>query len=230
MSAKLPYMLSSGLVTKILTKIQEARKPDRFTQDFLETKLGFSGGSARPIIPLLKRMNFLNSDGTPTQLYDRFRNITTQGPAVADGMRTAYAELFDRNRYAGDLSKEKLKALIVEVTGAAHDDRTVEATLSTFLKLKELADFDAAVDVSDEDHAPTTISPVVVNGAGQEPVYNRPQALAEQTEDVGLNLSYAINLVLPETTNPEVFNTIFKSLKDNLLKKGKEKMHCAFSP
>lgn len=218
MAAKLPYMASPGLVTKILTKIQEARKPDRFTQDFLETKLGFPGGSARPIIPLLKRMNFLNSDGTPTPLYDRFRNLTTQGPAVAEGVRNAYAELFDRNRYAGDLTKEKLKALIVEVTGAAHDDRTVELTLSTILKLKELADFDATVDASDEE-APATNSPVVLNGAGHESVYSRPQALAEQTEDVGLNLSYTINLVLPETTNPEVFNTIFKSLKDNLLKK-----------
>ena len=219
MAAKIPYMTSPGLVTKILNKIQEARKPDRFTQDFLETKLGFSGGSARPIIPLLKRMNFLNSDGTPTQLYDRFRNVTTQGPAVADGMRNAYAELFDRNRYAGDLSKEKLKALIVEVTGAAHDDRTVEASLSTFLKLKELADFDAAEDAPDEDHAAAMNSPLAVNGAAQEPIYNRPQALNEQTEDVGLNLSYTINLVLPETTNPEVFSTIFKSLKDNLLKR-----------
>ncbi|MFA5951450.1 MAG: DUF5343 domain-containing protein [Hyphomicrobium sp.] len=219
MAAKLPYMASPGLVTKILTKIQEARKPDRFTQDFLETKLGFPGGSARPIIPLLKRMNFLNSDGTPTPLYDRFRNVTTQSPAVAEGVRNAYAELFDRNRYAGDLTKEKLKALIVEVTGAAHDDRTVELTLSTILKLKEQADFDATVNASDEDRAAATNSPVVVNGAGQEPIYSRPQALAEQTEEVGLNLSYTINLVLPETTNPEVFNTIFKSLKDNLLKK-----------
>lgn len=152
MAAKLPYMASPGLVTKILAKIQEARKPERFTQDFLETKLGFPGGSARPIIPLLKRMNFLNSDGSPTQLYDRFRNVSTQGAAIAEGVRSAYVELFDRNRYAGDLAKEKLKALIVEVTGAAHDDRTVELTLSTILKLKELADFDAKVDDSDENH------------------------------------------------------------------------------
>lgn len=219
MAAKLPYMASPGLVTKILTKIQEARKPDRFTQDFLETKLGFSGGSARPIIALLKRMSFLNSDGTPTPLYDRFRNVTTQGPAVAEGIRNAYAELFDRNRYAGDLSKEKLKALIVEVTGAAHDDRTVELTLSTILKLKDLADFDATDYASAEDHTSAATNSAVINRAGHEPAINRPHAIVEQTDDVGLNLSYTINLVLPETTNPEVFNTIFKSLKDNLLKK-----------
>ncbi len=134
MSSKLPYMATPGTIPKILTKIQEAKKPDKFTQDFLETKLGFAGGNSKAIIPLLKRMGFLNSDGTPTSLYDRFRNVTTQGAAAAEGMR----------KYAGDLTKDKLKALIVEVTGAAHDDRTVELALSTFLKLKDFADFEAS--------------------------------------------------------------------------------------
>lgn len=80
---KLPYLASPGVIPKILAKIQKARRPDRFTQDFLETKLGQSGGSARAIIPLLKRMEFLSSDGTPTKLYDRFRNPSSNGAALA---------------------------------------------------------------------------------------------------------------------------------------------------
>ena len=79
MASKLPYLASPGLIPKILGKIQEARRPERFTQDFLETKLGFGGGSARAIIPLLKRTGFLSSDGTPTRLYDQFPNADTQG-------------------------------------------------------------------------------------------------------------------------------------------------------
>ena len=77
MIAKIPYMLSTGLIPRILEKIQNARRPERFTQDFLETKLGHSGGSARPIIALLKRMGFLGSDGVPTSLYGQFRNTET---------------------------------------------------------------------------------------------------------------------------------------------------------
>ena len=37
--------------------------------------------------------------------------------------------------------------------------------------------------------------------------------------DIGLNLSYTINLVLPKTDDVAVFNAIFKSLRENLLKK-----------
>jgi len=208
-------MVSPGLIPKILVKIEEAKRPDRFTQDFLGTKLGFPSGSARPIIPLLKRMGFLNSDGSPTNLYDQFRNTDTQRAAVAQGIQNAYAELFDRNKYAGDLPKEKLKSLVIEVTGAAHDDRTVALTLLTFGKLKELADFDA--DANSEPVKREVGS--VPATSGGENLVAEPQRVANELESVGLNLAYTVNIVLPETTNPEVFNSIFKSLKDNLLRK-----------
>jgi Family of unknown function (DUF5343) len=216
MPAQLPYMVAPGLIPKILTKIEEAKRPDRFTQDFLGTKLGHASGSAKPIIPLLKRMGFLNSDGSPTAIYDQFRNSDTQGAAVAQGIRNAYAELFERNKYAGDLPKDKLKSLIMEVTGGAHDDRTVEATLSTFTKLKELADFDA--DPKSANQSEGKLVPAAT-GDGARLIPEAQQRVAAEVESVGLNLAYTINIVLPETTNPEVFNSIFKSLKDNLLKK-----------
>ena len=37
-------------------------------------------------------------------------------------------------------------------------------------------------------------------------------------EGIGLNLAYTINLNLPATSDIAVFNAIFKSLKENLLK------------
>lgn len=213
MAAKLPYMLSPGLIPKILEKIQQARRPDRFTQDFLETKLGHSGGSARPIIPLLKRLGFISPDGTPTDRYDQFRNAETQGSAIAIGIRDAYAELFDRNEYVYDLSRDKLTSLIVEITGAAKDDRTTTAIVGTFVALNELADFDA-------DESTTNLE--VVNDSAQ------PAARAERSvgdngsqvsasSSIDFKVGYTINLNLPETTDPEVFNAIFKSLKENLL-------------
>ena len=39
-----------------------------------------------------------------------------------------------------------------------------------------------------------------------------------QASGLGLNLSYTINLNLPATSDIAVFNAIFKSLKENLLK------------
>ncbi len=57
-----PFMNAYGNITKILAKVKEAQTPDRFTQDFLGTKLGFSGGSATPFIPFAKRLGLLAPD------------------------------------------------------------------------------------------------------------------------------------------------------------------------
>ena len=88
-----PFMNASGLVTKIFDKIIEASQPERFTQDFLANKLGYGSGSARPVIPLLKKLGFLGSDGTPTPLYAKFRNPENRGDAMAEGLRNAYKEI-----------------------------------------------------------------------------------------------------------------------------------------
>ena len=208
MASKLPYMLSAGVVPKILEKIQNARRPDRFTQDFLETKLGHSGGSARPIIPLLKRMSFLGSDGIPTPLYDAFRNANTQGAAVAQGMQSAFKELFDRNEYVYELSREELIGLVVEITGGTSTDTRTKAIVSTFSVLSQLADFDADAAEAPEptlkhEMVPTEKTPGTADD-GSVPL---------QQGSVEMRVGYTINLNLPETTNPEVFNAIFKSLQ-----------------
>jgi len=214
MAAKLPYLVSTGLIPKILEKIQNARRPERFTQDFLETKLGHSGGSARPIIPLLKRLGFLGSDGVPTPLYDQFRNTETQGIAIAEGMRNSFSELFDRNEYVYDLSREKLTGLVVEITGGAKEDRSTQAIVGTFLALKELADFEGeALAQSHPESKQEAAPPAPI----QKHTQGTPQLT--NTDNVELRVGYTINLNLPETNDPEIFNAIFKALRDNLLKK-----------
>src|SRR6266542_3079455 len=98
----LPYVTAYGNITKALRKIQSAQTPDRFTQDFLATKLALKGGSPRPVIPFLKRTGFLASDGTPTSLYKRFRNSTQRGAAAAEALRRGYASFYEINEYVHD--------------------------------------------------------------------------------------------------------------------------------
>jgi hypothetical protein len=201
-----PFLNASGLVTKILDKIIEASQPERFTQDFLSTKLGFSGGSARPMISLLKKLGFLASDGTPTSLYSQFRNPENRGAAMHQGLRAAYKEIYDRNEFAQDLPKDKLKNLVVELTGLEPDNQSVAAIVSTFQNLKAYATFDK----------PAGSGKITVLEKGDPPPPSPPPTPVQNP--TGLNLSYTINLNLPETTDVEVFNAIFRSLKENLLK------------
>ncbi|APX15178.1 hypothetical protein BWR17_04475 [Phaeobacter inhibens] len=213
-------MASPGLLPKILEKIKSAQRPEKFSQDFLGTKLGFASGSAKASIPFLKKMGFLDESGSPTQRYSEFRNPVTSGRAIAEGMKELYSEIFSRNEFAQDLSKEQLTGLVTEITGSSHDDRTTKYTVSMFFNLLSLASFD---DVDEdwrpaqqtEDFSRRTVS-------GQEITYGENakeerSANESSAANTDLRLSYTINLNLPETTNPEVFNAIFKSLKEHLL-------------
>ncbi|MES2497843.1 MAG: DUF5343 domain-containing protein [Pseudomonadota bacterium] len=200
-----PFMNSTGLIGKIFEKIQQAKVPPRYTQDFQATVLGFGSGSARPFIPFLKRLGFLQSDGTPTEIYTRFRNSDSSGAAMAEAMRTGFSEIFRKNEFANSLTDDKLKNLVVEVTGKEPSDGTVGAIVGSFKACKQLADFDATDPVDKERIEPLGLSKSLVK---HEPKSN-PKA--------DLRLAYTININLPETTDVEVYNAIFSSIKSNFL-------------
>lgn len=213
MTAKLPYMTSTGLIPKIFEKIQNARRPERFTQDYLGTKLGHSGGSARSIIPLLKRMGFLGSDGVPTELYDQFRNPETKGFSIAEGMKKAFNTIFERNEYAHAMARPELEGLVVQITGGTKKDRRVQGVVGTFFALNELADFEAGPPINS---MPEQVADL--GGSDREPQGSKLPLTHSPPDNVELRLGYTINLNLPETSDPQVFNAIFKALKENLLK------------
>lgn len=200
------FVNATGVVTKILEKIKVAATPPRFTQDYLSTELGFSGGGAKAFIPLGKKLGFLGSDGAPTELYKQFRNTTSSisKAAMAKGIRNAYADVYSRNEYAHNLNRADFEGLIVEMTGLEKGNQTVRAIVGTFEALKAFADFKASQD---------STKPEV------EPI--KTKELEDESDSVNykLGLSYTINLVLPKTEDIAVFNAIFKSLKENLLKK-----------
>lgn len=210
MATKIPYVNQPGSMVKILEKIRSAKTPDRFTHDFLETKLGFKGGNYRQFIPLAKKLGLLGSDGSPTDLYKKFRNSESTKAAMGAALRTGYREAFERNEYAYNLDKGKFKGLVVEITGLESDSRVVQLICSTFDNLKKLADFEADLPAGSDPEAEDALEP----GAG-----GAETPAGSGTHDLSLGLSYTINLVLPKTDDPAVFNAIFKSLRDNLLRK-----------
>lgn len=211
--ANLPYVQVTGTLESMLDKIKSASVPERFSQDFVSTKLLLKGGTARAIIPFVKKMGLVTSDGTPTERYKEFRNPHKSDYAIADAMRDLYEPLFEMNEYVYDLDTPKLKGLIVEATGAEANSAVVQKTLSTFQALRKRANFDKEEDepevtreTNHTDQIPKHV-PIVQNGYGNS---------GSNTKE-GINLSYTINLNLPATTDIEVFNAIFKSLKQHLI-------------
>lgn len=212
--ANLPYAQAAGTLENMLGKIKTASVPENFSQDFVSTKLMMKGGSARSIIPFIKKMGLVSTDGSPTERYKKFRNPNKSGQAIAEAMLEVYYELFEMNEYVYELDTSELKALIVEATGAEANSTPVRKVLSTFQVLRNLADFEALESESSSEKS-SSIDEAAVGPISQK-IYHQP-AEKKSNNSEGINLSYTINLNLPATSDIEVFNAIFKSLKTHLL-------------
>ena len=205
----LPYTVYPNAFKKALDGIILAERPDKFSNDFLATVLKVTGGSGRPIGPLLKKMHFISSDGTPTDLYSKFKTESGRGQAALDGLRNAFSELFRRNDFVHRAEPGNVKDLIIEVTGLNKNDNIVRLISQTFEVIRAFADKSSAPsgDTANIGIRGPTDDDNEVENFRDSGVRGR-----------GIGLSYHINVVLPETENIAVFNAIFRSLRDNLLR------------
>jgi hypothetical protein len=207
--AVLPYTTATGNVERALLAIKAAATPTNVNQDFVKTILKIPGGSGNQIASLLKKIGFVNADGTPSDIYKRFRNSSSTGLAATEALKVGYGPLSRRNEYWLALPDEQLRGLIIEETGQGDDSPVVTMVLNTIKGIKKFA----SSSQTEVDEKPAKADPI-------ERQLPTPSLLPQtgQGQSIGLNLGYTINLNLPATSDIAVFNAIFKSLKENLPK------------
>jgi hypothetical protein len=71
--AALPPITAPGNIDRALRAIQSAATPERVSQDFVKTILKISGGSGNQVTSFLKKIGFVNADGSPSDLDKKFR-------------------------------------------------------------------------------------------------------------------------------------------------------------
>jgi hypothetical protein len=204
-----PYVNAFNGISILFEKIKSAAVPPKFTVDFLSTVLDLKSSSYRAMIPLLKKLGFIDPANVPTQAYKDFREDSLSGVVMAERLREAYKSLFLANEYAWKLNKEQLTTKLKSLTGAAGDDPYIPSVAGTFLALSQLAKWEGGATKRKEPSA---------NDAGKPDGGKESGSPKEEFADGKLRLSYTINLNLPATTEIEVFNAIFKSLRENLLR------------
>lgn len=200
----LPYTTSPGVLKSVLEKIPHSEKPHVFNPDFISTVLGSSGGAARQVPPILKTAGLLTQSGAPTELYSQFQTESGRSAAAVQILKNGFAEVFRRNQFAHRADESTLTDIVVSVTGLPKKDPVVRYIINTFKAFQDYAKGARDTDVAEVEAAP------VEREAGA------PLASTEAVART-MQLAYNINVVLPETTNVEVYNAIFRSLKANLL-------------
>lgn len=210
MAAKYPpYVNGYGNIVKLFRAIKDASVPPKFTNDFMQTVLGLKSTSYRAMIPLLKRLGFIDQANVPTQAYRDYRDDSRSGSVMAERVKDAYSDLFVANEYAYKLNKEELLSKLRTVTGAAVDDNNIPIVAGTFTELVKMSEFESSTKRSTKKKEAEPEREVIPS----EHVVPQPS----HHVPAKLGISYTINLNLPATTEIEVFNAIFKSLKEHIL-------------
>src|SRR5260370_30740374 len=137
--ATLPYVTSPGNIEKALIGMKAAAAPKRISQEFVKTVLKIQGGPGNEMTSYLRKIGFAGADGTPSEIYKKFRNTATEGQAAADALRIGYKALYVRNEYMHELTDDKLRGLIIEETGEEQDSRVVTLVVSCIKGLKKYA-------------------------------------------------------------------------------------------
>lgn len=210
MAKDLPYLPTYKNVGTLFEKIEKAKIPDAFTVKFLTDTIGLKGSGDRQLISLLKKLGFLDNAGKPTPEYSRLKNKGTAKAAVAQGIRKAYAPLFEADEDVHALPNEQLKGLVAQVSGA--EETMTKLIAYTFNALVKSADFTQDPS-SDENNG--TVENASANGK-EEPPLAKEQGRGKNSMHFNPDFRFNIEIHLPSNGTEETYLAIFNALRKSL--------------
>lgn len=157
------------------------------------------------IIGVLKSLGFIDDSGKPKDRYFRYLDQTQSAKVLAEGIREAYQDLFKVNVKANELSKPDVVNKFKTLGQGQLSDAVLDKMGTTFTSLVKLADFQSAAQAP----AQTPENPKVEDQIDK----TQPNHAAVKLG----GLVYNIQIVLPESRDPAVYDALFASLKRHLI-------------
>jgi Family of unknown function (DUF5343) len=205
------YLVSTKNLSDILKKIVDGVAPSKFTIEHLKS-IGFASSGDRNIIPLLKDLGFLSPDGTPLQRYHDYRDRSRSKAVMAEALRGAYEDVFHIREVPTVADRGAIEGLFKSKHNST--DKVAQLQAMTFYALLKEADLKAKPAPSGLSDVAKRLNPSTEVSAPENDGMDTTRAELRQ---LTTELHYTIQVHLPATKDIEVFNAIFRSLRDNLL-------------
>jgi hypothetical protein len=185
-----------------MARVVDGTAPPKFTQAHLKS-IGFKSSNDFGVIGLLKDLKFLSEDGTPTQRYHDYRDKSKSKGVMAAALSDAYEDLFHINENPTKQDRSSIQGKFKSTHNVS--ERVAELQAATFFTLLDMADLNSKSNKAEPSPA-----------SEEKPASNGQPPAVPFAGQLG-GLRYNIEIHLPATKDVEVFNAIFKSLKEHLL-------------
>jgi len=201
-----------GQLQKLFATLRSGTAPSKFTRQFLKD-LDFKSSNHLQFIPLLKGLGFLTSDGSPTERYKHFLDSTRWRQILAESIREAYGDIFVLKAKPTNSDLQMIAGKFKSTYNLS--DVQAERAARTFLALANLADPETLYSGGKFEAVPQQAEYTDQILPATTPI-NGANVLATQAKPA-VGLHYNIQIHLPATKDIEVYNAIFKSLRDHLV-------------
>lgn len=210
------YLMTTKNLSSFFQAISNAQAPSKFTTNFL-IQLGFKTTSDRLLIRLLKGLTFIDSNGVPTDRYFQFLDKSQSRYILADAIKEAYADLFQINVKANELSDNEVKNKLKTIFQGKRTEEIFQKMSKTFKSLCENADFSQANQLLKQEPKIELKEEKFNQNNYNIPNFDNQNLSPLLTKSINTELHYNIQIHLPETKDIAVYDAIFESLKKHLL-------------
>jgi hypothetical protein len=197
------YVLPYKRIPEVFGKIRDGQAPERFTIQLLKD-WGFTSTNDRAFIALMKALGFLSADGKPTQRYNEYRDHSRSKAIMGEALREAYSDIF-----------------LIKANPSTADTKAIEGKFKSFHNVSDhvaglmTKTFYGLLGIAD---LAGSTKPKVVPPTDDKKSKDGVRPTEPDTSHRGVvsGLHYNIQIHLPATKDVEVYNAIFKSLREHL--------------
>lgn len=209
------YLITTKNLESFFNSLITAKAPETFTQKFLES-LEFKSTNDRLYIGLLKGLGFLDANAVPTERYFSFLDQSQSKQVLADALRESYSDLFAVKTNAHELSHQEVKNKFRTLTQGKISDKVLHLMANTFKALVEYAEWDTTIIKKEEGKEKIEEIKTVSDDDYTTPIQEDAENVGSGKQFEKAQLHYNIQIHLPESRDPAVYDILFKSLKKHL--------------